>query len=83
MYRAVAKKVLHHRVPLEKREIIINLAADLKIDFKLKGPATRIIVDGEDLADSLDLPEIVSFASKIASIPELRPNLTQIHNRQA
>ena len=77
MYRAVAKKVLHLGIPLEQRESIINIANDLEINFKLKGFTTHTIIDGEDLTNALDLPEIDSFTPKIALIPELRQILME------
>ena len=77
MYRAVAKEALLQRIPLEDKEGIIKIANYLDIHFELRDSITRTIIDGQDLTDSLDLPEIVSSTPKIALIPELRKILTK------
>ena len=77
MYRAVAREALLQRIPLEDKEGIIKIANYLDIHFELRDSITRTIIDGQDLTDSLDLPEIVSSTPKIALIPELRKILTE------
>ena len=65
------------KIPLEDKEGIIKIANYLDIHFELRDSITRTIIDGQDLTDSLDLPEIVSSTPKIALIPELRKILTK------
>lgn len=72
MYRAIAQKAMERKVASDDTRLLARIAQNTKFEFTKAGGSYRTIVDGRDLTNSLDLPEIVSFASRIALIPDVR-----------
>ena len=68
MYRAVAWKALHDRVPLEDEEAIARLAERSIIDAR-NGVVT---IDGHDVAHDIRTPEIDRAAAATARLPRVR-----------
>ena len=71
MYRAVAWKALHERVPLEDEAAMAALAARAIID------ATNgvVTIDGHDVARAIRTPEIDRAAAETARLPCVRAAL--------
>tara|TARA_Y100000590_G_scaffold346139_1_gene396274 strand:- start:35989 stop:36711 length:723 start_codon:yes stop_codon:yes gene_type:complete len=78
MYRAVAFKCLEESINVEDHSSILSTAKCLAIKFKLINNQSKTIVNGKDLSNLLYNPKIISYASKIAQIPDLRDYLTSI-----
>ena len=78
LYRAVAKHSMDNSIPSNDHNSIVSLAKDLNIEFKIHGNTTKTFVNNEDLTKSLDSPDLVSYASKIATIYDLREILNEI-----
>lgn len=68
MYRAVAWKAMHERVPLTDEDALEALAARAKIDV---GDGT-ITVDGQDVRSAIRTPEIDAAAAAVARQPKVR-----------
>jgi cytidylate kinase len=71
MYRAVAWKARHERVPLEDESAMTGLAERAVID------ATNgvVTIDGYDVARAIRTPEIDRAAAAIARLPRVRATL--------
>lgn len=78
MYRAAAYKALQLGIDLLDKTNLASLADNLKIDVQYKNNEQRIILDGEDITESIRTPEISKAASAVAAIPEIRLKLVDI-----
>jgi len=76
MYRAVAHRCLVEGVLAENEADVLRLARGMKIEFKKNGRDCLTVVDGRDMTDGLNAPEVVLTASRIAKLPALRDVLT-------
>lgn len=84
MYRSIAKCCLEQGISYKNASTVIEMAQKTQIKFK-NAPAgiCQTIVNGQDWSNSLDNEQIVLFASKIASIPEVRHILTEMQRSYA
>jgi len=71
LYRGVAMAAIHRQLPLESTLELAHIALNLNIEF----PADRILLDGEDVSDSLRAEEVGAAASRVAAYPEVREAL--------
>lgn len=71
LYRGVAMAAIHRQLPLESTLELAHIALNLDIEF----PADRILLDGEDVSDSLRAEEVGAAASRVAAYPEVREAL--------
>ena len=78
MYRSVAKFGIENNISNKDAGSIVEIAENLNIEFKYFKKNTRTFVNNVDLTESLHYPEIVSYSSKIAQIPQLRKKLNQM-----
>jgi cytidylate kinase len=76
MYRAVAERCLSEGVALENEGGVLSLCRRTIVEFIRSGADCLTFVDGRDRTLSLDAPEVVLAASRIARIPALRDLLT-------
>ncbi len=76
MYRAIAKAAITKKVSQEDGKGITELARSLDIRFQTGKRVSKTVVNGEDWTHALEAHDVIFFASKIASIPELRQMLT-------
>lgn len=73
MYRAVAYCSLLQGVAATDAPVVIALAETLHFDFTTDDRGNmHTLVNGEDITDALQAPEVGALASRIATIPELR-----------
>jgi cytidylate kinase len=68
MYRAVAWKALHDRVPLDDDDAVASLARRADLDI---GPA-RIAIDGHDVTVAIRTTEIDRAAAAASRLPKVR-----------
>jgi len=71
LYRGVAMAAIRRRTNLESALELSSIALKLNIEF----PADRILLDGEDVSDSLRAEEVGAAASRVAAYPEVREAL--------
>lgn len=83
MYRAIAKWVLDHQIPLENPDDLVTAAKGLQFSFKATPEGSRTVVNQEDWTDELNRLEIVQLASKVAQIPKIREILNAYQRRYA
>ena len=72
VYRAVARKALDERVPLEDAEAIARIARLSNINFEGDPDHLQVYLDGRDVTSEIRLPEASRASSIIATIPEVR-----------
>lgn len=80
LYRLVALAAHHHGVALEDKEALTVLAEHLDVQFTAEeGNGIRIVLEGEEVTDTIRTEKVGGDASVVASIPEVREALL---NRQ-
>jgi CMP/dCMP kinase len=77
MYRGVAWRALHDRVPLDDEAALTTLAERLAIDTSGGG----IQVDGVDVTAAIRNPEIDLAAARVARVPGVRAALVALQRR--
>lgn len=76
IYRVLAVATQHHQVALDEEGPLIPMAAHLDVQFTLNGDSeSRVILEGEDVTDSIRTEEIGAIASKVAAFPRVREAL--------
>src|ERR1700676_4284971 len=72
MSRGVAWKALRDGVPLDSPEQLSALAEAVRIDLVPSDGKLRVILDGEDITDSIRTPEVSPAASVVGVVPGVR-----------
>lgn len=72
MYRAVAWKAQQSGIPLDDVERIGRLARESRIELTGPVDSTRVLIDGEDISESITSPQVSQAASVVSAIPAVR-----------
>ncbi len=76
IYRVLAVATQHHHVTIEEEEPLIPMAAHLDVQFDISSDGEgKILLEGEDVTDSIRTEEIGELASKVAAYPRVREAL--------
>lgn len=75
LYRLVALACQNHAIELDNVEAVVTIAAHLDVQFDTRTTGTRILLEGEDVTDSIRTETIGNAASKVAAIPSVREAL--------
>jgi len=76
IYRVLAVATQHHHVNLDDEEHLIPMAAHLDVQFEITGEGeSKVILEGEDVTDTIRTEEIGALASKVAAFPRVREAL--------
>jgi cytidylate kinase len=75
IYRVLAVASIHHQIPAEDETGLLPLASGLDVNFETTGNGVRVILEGEDVSDTIRTEEVAVTASKIASLPSIREAL--------
>ncbi len=77
IYRVLAVAIQHHNVSIEEEEPLIPLAAHLDVQFEISSQQdeVKIILEGENVTDTIRKEEIGDLASKVAEFPRVREAL--------
>ncbi|WDD96843.1 (d)CMP kinase [Thalassomonas actiniarum] len=75
IYRVLAVAIQHHNVSVEEEEPLIPMAAHLDVQFEVTGEEVKIILEGENVTQSIRMEEIGELASKVAAFPRVREAL--------
>jgi cytidylate kinase len=78
MYRAVAWKALHERLPLENEDAVAALAQRAALDV---GPSS-VVIDGHDVTSAIRTPEIDRAAAATARLPKVRAALVERQRKE-
>lgn len=77
LYRAIGWAVLHEKIDFNNSEKLSDLLRNLKMDIEEQPDSYRLIVNGEDITDSMRSEEVGNISSKVSAIPLVRAALLQ------
>ncbi|GAB3016296.1 (d)CMP kinase [Bowmanella dokdonensis] len=75
IYRVLAVASLHHQIDAQDELGLVPLASGLDVSFETQSGSSRIILEGEDVTDSIRTEEVGAVASQVASLPRVREAL--------
>jgi cytidylate kinase len=75
IYRVLAIASVHHQIDPSDESGLVPLASSLDVSFVTGSEGSKIILEGEDVTDSIRTEEIGSIASQVASLPRIREAL--------
>lgn len=76
IYRVLAVAIQHHHISLDDDEPIIPIAAHLDVQFEISSQGeSKVILEGENVTDSIRTEEIGALASQVAAFPRVREAL--------
>ncbi len=80
MYRAVALKAQRTGIPLSEPDQISAVARAASIRFRINeaGGEQRVLLDDEDVTQSIRTPEVTAFSSAVSAIPGVRSALVML-----
>lgn len=77
MYRAVALKIINKGIDLDDAESLIAMLKETDVDFS----GGQIILDGENVSDSIRSPEVTKMASDASALPAVREKLVALQQK--
>ncbi|MEO0138954.1 MAG: (d)CMP kinase [candidate division WOR-3 bacterium] len=83
IYRAVAYAIKRENIPTYDLNALKDFLKGLNIDQKYENGEIKTYLNGEDITDKLDSPDISELSSEIAAITEIREYLLNIQRRIA
>ena len=76
IYRVLAVATQYHHLTIDEEEPLIPIAAHLDVQFEIsKEGESKVILEGEDVTNSIRTEEIGAIASKVAAFPRVREAL--------
>ena len=76
IYRVLAVATQHHHVSLDDEEPLIPMAAHLDVQFEISSQGeSKVILEGENVTDTIRTEDIGALASKVAAFPRVREAL--------
>ena len=75
IYRVLAIASVHHQIQADDEVALLPLASGLDVNFETSDLGTKIILEGEDVTDTIRTENVGAIASKIASLPSIREAL--------
>jgi cytidylate kinase len=76
IYRVLAVALIHHNIEVTEEEPLIPIAAHLDVQFKITEEGeSKVILEGEDVTNSIRTEEVGELASKVAAFPRIREAL--------
>jgi len=76
IYRVLAVATQYHQVGVEEEEPLIPMAAHLDVQFEISSDGeSKVILEGEDVTNTIRTEEIGKLASKVAAFPRVREAL--------
>ncbi|MCI0515086.1 (d)CMP kinase [candidate division KSB1 bacterium] len=81
MYRTIALGILRRGVGFDNPAKIVEVLFELKFDFQFTPGRLLVILDGEDVTDSIRSPEVNQVVAIVAAIPEIRRQMLPIQRK--
>jgi len=76
IYRVLAVATQHHHVGIDDEEPLIPMAAHLDVQFEISSQGeSKVILEGENVTNTIRSEEIGALASKVAAFPRVREAL--------
>lgn len=77
-YRAAALRVLESKLPPEDEVAVSELIGKTEIDIRADGSRNRILLNGQDVTESIRTPEVTLMAARVSRLPEVREKLVAL-----
>ncbi len=77
LYRITGLASQRCNVDLEDEELVASIAANLDVMFEPTPVGVRVILEGDDVTDTIRTEEVGSLASQVAALPAVRAALLQ------
>lgn len=76
IYRVLAVATQYHHLSVDEEEPLIPIAAHLDVQFEITAEGeSKVVLEGEDVTDSIRTEEIGKIASQVAAFPRVREAL--------
>lgn len=75
IYRVLALAALHHQVDITSEDALVPLASHLDVRFVTQNGQLKIILESEDVSDTIRTEKVGNTASQIAAFPRVREAL--------
>lgn len=76
IYRVLAVAIQHHHVNIDDEEPLIPMAAHLDVQFEISSQGeSNVILEGENVTNTIRTEEMGELASKVAAFPRVREAL--------
>ncbi|GHF93238.1 (d)CMP kinase [Thalassotalea marina] len=76
IYRVLAVATEYHHIATDDEEALIPIAAHLDVQFNISSEGnSKVILEGEDVTDTIRTEEIGAIASQVAAFPRVREAL--------
>lgn len=76
IYRVLAVATQYHHLNIEDEEALIPIAAHLDVQFVINEEGnSKVVLEGEDVTDTIRTEEIGAIASQVAAFPRVREAL--------
>jgi cytidylate kinase len=83
LYRAVGVAVLRRGLDTSKKENVIPVLTEIRIELKFEDGTQRVYLNDEDVSDEIRLPEASMAASNVSAIPAVRAFLFDLQRNIA
>ncbi|MBE6798504.1 MAG: (d)CMP kinase [Ruminococcaceae bacterium] len=83
LYRTVAYSAYINGVSFDDNEKIVAHLDGINVDIAYRGDEQRVLLNGEDVSDSIRTPIMSEGASKVSAIPEVRAFLLGLQRKLA
>ncbi len=76
IYRVLGVATQHHGLSIDDEEPLVPVAAHLDVQFTINNDGeSQVILEGEDVSNSIRTEEVGALASKVAAFPRVREAL--------
>ena len=76
IYRVLAVATQHHHIDTSEEEPLVPMAAHLDVQFEITADGeSKVILEGEDVSQSIRTEEVGAIASQVAAFPRVREAL--------
>ena len=83
LYRAVGVNALKNGIKTDDKEAVVAMLPDTKVELRYIDGAQRVILNDEDVSETIRMPEASMAASNVSAIPEVRAFLLDLQHDMA
>lgn len=83
LYRAVGVNALKNNIKTDDKEAVIAMLPDTKVELRYIDGVQRVILNDEDVSETIRMPEASMAASNVSAIPEVRAFLLDLQHDMA
>ena len=81
MYRGLAWKFLQLQTNLNDTAALKRACLETSLELQEDERGLRVVVDGQDVTESIRTPEVGMMTSKISSLPQVRERLLELQRK--